>query len=185
MQPELSNEATIPPSSGIDDTIVPDAFARLRLGETVYTIGEDSSSQLYFQSDDLPQWHPLNRTLEDGWHEIGATILISTRDALHDYLRMHMIQLTPDDAPEGETRYDVGGFVWDLRRVSDDAVAVRFPFHDWRTVQVGALEPKHPPREFAIAVFSAVRPDLGKSMADNVHAWAKRLASGAVVTPLV
>lgn len=185
MQPDLYTDTPNLQPIGITGTIVPDVFARLRLGEAVYTIGEDRNARLYFMSGASSPWRPLHRRLEDGWQEIGATILIATRDALHDYLRMHMIRLTPDDAPGAETRYDVGGFVWDLRRVSDDTVAVRFPFHDWRHVHVAPPVSGLAPNEFAIAVFSAARPDLGRTMAENVHAWAKRLASGAIVTPIM
>lgn len=167
------------------DVPVPVAFAKLRLGDTTYTVGECSKGRLFFLTEDTAAWRKLDCTLEDGWHEIGARVLMATRDALHDYLRMHMIRLTLDNASGTETRYDIGGFVWDLRPVSADVVAVRFPLHDWRHVNVSAIDPKSSPREYAIAVFSAARPDLGKTVAENVHAWAKRLAAGALVTPIM
>lgn len=172
----------LPPAPAVP---MPVAFAKLRLGDSTYTIGECSEGTLFFLTDESDSWRQLDRTLEDGWQEIGATILMSTRDALHDYLRMHMIRLTLDNTSWAETSYDIGGFVWDLRSVSADTVAVRFPLHDWRLVNVSKIDPNVTVREYAIAVFSAARPDLGKTLAENVRAWAKRLAAGALVTPIM
>ncbi|MGS4946815.1 hypothetical protein ACVDG3_15140 [Meridianimarinicoccus sp. RP-17] len=174
---------TAPPVT--HDAAMPVPFALLRLGNATYTVGEGPRGRLFFMNDDAGGWDDLNRTLEDGWQEIGARILVSTRDALHDFLHTHMIRLATENASADDTRYDIGGFVWDLRPVSADTVAVRFPLHDWRQVTVPGLDPKATPRERAIAVFLAARPDLGRTMAGNVHAWAKRLAAGALVTPIM
>ncbi|PWR02555.1 hypothetical protein DKT77_10180 [Meridianimarinicoccus roseus] len=182
----LQERATIsdtPLPTEAQDIPVPAAFASIRLGDTQYTVGEDVEGGLHFTAAAGGNWKALTHTLEDGWHDIGAEILVATRDALHDYLRMHLIRLTQGSLAEAPQRFDIMGFEWELRRDEDGTVAIRLPLHDWRAVKVtGTFDTD---REFAIAAFAAARPDLSKSMAEDVLSWAKRLAAGAVVMPVM
>jgi hypothetical protein len=160
-------------------------FARLEVAESVFEIAEaDAEGGLAFRPAGRDAaWERLDAGREAGWRAIGAEILERTRDALLDFVRMHLIRL--EGAPEGDGpfEYDLFGFRWGYRDVSAAGIELRLPGRDWAPANLEEAEPPLAGRERAIDALLRAHPEVALIFAEEVHAWAVRLAAGARVRP--
>ena len=169
-------------------------FARLSIGEACYDIGtikpqseeEDSKEAIAFRPDAETPWKALKSGVEDGWRPVAAEVLRSTRDALHDYVGMHMIRRSGSFEPGNMVSLTLFGFDWDLRSSSNGRRAqVRLPDTSWTEVDKALMAEFQDRRELAIAALLRFSPDIHKVFQDDVEAWSLRLAAGASVTPIM
>ena len=70
-------------------------FAAVRLGNNRYFVANgETEDDLMYRPEDRQEWSLLSRNLEDGWQKVIAEILVHTRDAMQDYVRMHLINVS-------------------------------------------------------------------------------------------
>jgi hypothetical protein len=184
--------------AGADATPVLDVkpFARLSIGEGSFDIGtvapgqievEDENREVIaFREGEQSPWKALKHNVDEGWRPVAAEVLRSTRDALHDYVGMHMIRRSGAFEPGNMVSLTLFGFDWDLRFSRDGKRAqVRLPETNWSEVDRGLMTDFEEPRELAIAALLRFSPSIHKVFEDDVEAWALRLAAGAQVTPIM
>ncbi|MEA5160814.1 hypothetical protein U5903_08520 [Cereibacter johrii] len=178
-QPMLPTPQPEEPAAG------PAPFARLKIGGAVYEVaGVPDSDVLSFRIDPAADWCALDADLAAGWSEIAAEILQRTRNALEDYVRMHMIRRREEEDPAGGNGFDLYGIGWEVREAGS-ALLLRLDGEaEWQTVPAPALAHAAGFRERAAAALVAQVRDLRERIGEDVHAWAKRLAAGALVEPV-
>lgn len=143
-----------------------------------------ASDALSFRTDPAADWCALDADLAAGWSEIAAEILQRTRNALEDYVRMHMIRRREEEDPAGGNGFDLYGIGWEVREAGS-ALLLRLDGEaEWQTVPAPALAHAAGFRERAAAALVAQVRDLRERIGEDVHAWAKRLAAGALVEPV-
>lgn len=171
-------------------------FARLTIGEASYEIGtvapgqieveDDAREVIAFREDELTPWKALKNNVDEGWRPVAAEVLRNTRDALHDYVGMHMIRRSGSFNPGNMVSLTLFGFDWDLRFSRDGKRAqVRLPETNWSEVDKGLMAEFEDKRELAIAALLRFSPSIHKVFEDDVEAWALRLAAGAQVMPIM
>lgn len=171
-------------------------FARLTIGNASFDIGtvkpgqlgtEDSPREVIaFRPDDISPWRQLRNGIDQGWRPVAAEVLRNTRDALHDYCRMHMIRRSGAFQPGNTASLTLFGFDWDLRVSSDGRRAqVRLPEQGWEEVDQALVGEHTELKELAIAALIRFSPSIHKVFEDDVEAWALRLAAGAQVMPIM
>ncbi|MFY0682369.1 MAG: hypothetical protein JXR13_17495 [Thalassovita sp.] len=171
-------------------------FARLTIGEACFDIGtvkpgqigaEDENKEVIaFRPDDVTPWKALRNGIDNGWRPVAAEVLRNTRDALHDYCRMHMIRRSGAFRPGNMVSLTLFGFDWDLRVSSDGRRAqVRLPEQGWEEVDKSLVAEHAELKELAIAALIKFSPTIHQVFEDDVEAWALRLAAGAQVMPVM
>ncbi|MBR9649668.1 hypothetical protein [Thalassovita aquimarina] len=170
-------------------------FAKLTIGETAFEVGTvltdpvaagESHEMLAFRPDPQTPWKQLRAGLEDGWRPVAAEVVRNTRDALHDYVGMHMIRRSGSFRAGGRVSLTLFGFDWEVRLSSDGKRAqVRLPDMSWEEVDPKLVEEHRDFKELAIASLVKSRPSIHKVFEDDVEAWALRLAAGASVVPIM
>lgn len=159
-------------------------FARLRIGEAVFDIGRcDATDRMAFRTTGTDRdWATLMHSFEEGWPEIAAEIIARTRNALRDYIRMHMIRHREITLPEGEREYDLYGLLWRVRG-TQEAAEVWQPESGWVEFDTTSVMESHDPRDLAAQALIAALPDLNERIGADVKGWARRLAQGAQISP--
>ncbi|NBO20968.1 MAG: hypothetical protein EBU97_03280, partial [Rhodobacteraceae bacterium] len=171
-----------------DDDDVPAAppfliMARLRIGEVNHDIGRSAQDKLAFrQTGSDADWQPLQNTVEEGWPDVAAEIIAATRDALFDYVRMHMIHVRDAGLPDGQYLYDLYGLKWVVTGGHANALS-RLPKGDWVAYPAEHFGPDAT-RERSARGALAVYPDLEERIGKDVRDWARRIAQGSSVTPV-
>lgn len=169
-----------------DDTPAAPPFqimARLRIGEVNHDIGRSAQDKLAFRltgSDD--EWQPLQNTVEEGWPDIAAEIIAVTRDAVFDYVRMHMIHVRDAGLPEGQYLYDLYGLKWVVRG-GHTAAQSRLPKGEWVDYDAHLCGPDATRERSALGAVAVYR-DLEERIGKDVRDWARRIAQGSSVTPV-
>ncbi|MGP3697150.1 hypothetical protein [Rhodobacter sp. NSM] len=182
---ESRPEPVLPFSHPIEPAEGPSLIARLKIGASTYEIaGWPDSDALAFRTDPASPWRELEADLAAGWSEIAAEILQRTRNALEEYVRMHMIRRREDQEVEGESGFDLYGLGWEVRDLGNDILLRLDGEGTWHQVNASALSHVAGMRERAAAALVAQVRDLRERIGDDVHAWAKRLAAGALVEPV-
>lgn len=163
-----------------------DAFARLRIGEMQYDIGRcDATDRMAFRHGGAEEdWVPLMHSFEEGWPEIAAEIIARTRNATRDYIRMHMIRHREVAMAEGEREYDLYGILWRVRGTGE-AAEVWQPENGWVEFDTSAVIESPDPRDLAAQALIAAVPDLEDRIGQDVQGWARRLAQGAQISPIL
>ena len=163
-----------------------DAFARLRIGEMVHDIGRcDVTDRMAFRptGSDM-DWLPLMHGFEEGWPEIAAEIIARTRNATRDYIRMHMIRHREVAMPEGEREYDLYGLMLRVRGTGE-AAEVWQDETGWVEFDTSPVAESADPRDLAAQALIAALPDLEDRIGADVKGWARRLAQGAQISPIL
>ncbi len=163
-----------------------EAFARLRIGEAVHDIGRcDTTDRMAFRPTGTDHdWLPLMHSFEQGWPEIAAEIIARTRNAMRDYIRMHMIRHREVAMPEGEREYDLYGLMWRVRGTGE-AAEVWLDASGWVEFDTSPVAESHDPRDLAAQALIAAIPDLDERIGSDVQGWARRLAQGAQISPIL
>ncbi|MEY4982567.1 MAG: hypothetical protein RIR62_833 [Pseudomonadota bacterium] len=163
-----------------------DAFARLRIGEALHDIGRcESTDRMAFRlSGSSEMWTPLMHGFEDGWPEVAAEIIARTRNALRDYIRMHMIRNRDADVTPGEREYDLYGILWRVRGTVD-AAEVWQSESGWKAFDTTPVVECDDPRDLAAQALISAVPDLDARIGGDVKGWARRLAQGAQISPIL
>jgi|LauGreDrversion4_2_1035121.scaffolds.fasta_scaffold231625_1 hypothetical protein len=163
-----------------------DAFARLRIGEMLHDIGRcESTDRMAFRlSGSTEMWTPLLNSFEDGWPEVAAEIIARTRNALRDYIRMHMIRNREADVMPGEREYDLYGLLWRVRGTVEAAEVWRVE-HGWQPFDTAPVAESDDPRDLAAHALISAVPDLDARIGADVKGWARRLAQGAQISPIL
>lgn len=163
-----------------------DAFARLRIGESLQDIGRcEATDRLAFRpSGSSDMWTPLMHGFEDGWPEVAAEIIARTRNATRDYIRMHMIRNRDADAFPGEREYDLYGLLWRVRGTVDEA-EVWQEETGWMPFDTSPVAESSDPRDLAAQALIAAVHDLDDRIGADVRGWARRLAQGAQISPIL
>jgi len=168
-------------------------FARLTIGEAAYDVGTVKNSPeeatreiLAFRSGADAPWRQLKAGLDDGWRPVAAEVVRNTRDALQDYVRMHMIRRSGKFTAGDKVSLTLFGFDWEVRVSSDGRRAqVKLPETGWEEVDRSLLQDYSDLKELAIAALIKFSPTIHEVFEDDVDAWALRLAAGASVTPIM
>lgn len=163
-----------------------DAFARLRIGEMLHDIGRcEATDRLAFRtSGSAEMWSPLMHGFEEGWPEVAAEIIARTRNATRDYIRMHMIRNREADALPGEREYDLYGLLWRVRGTVEEA-EVWCDGGDWQPFDTAPVAESSDPRDLAAQALIAAVRDLDDRIGADVQGWARRLAQGAQISPVL
>lgn len=185
------NDASAVPDPALE--VAP--FAKLTIGEGSYEVGTvlndpagvgESHEVLAFRAGADEPWQQLRAGLEDGWRPVAAEVVRKTRDALHDYVGMHMIRRSGAFCAGGRVSLTLFGFDWEVRLSSDGKRAqVRLPEMSWEEVDPKLVKEYDDFKELAIASLIKSRPSIHKVFEDDVEAWALRLAAGASVVPIM
>ena len=170
-------------------------FATLTIGEAAYEVGTvltdpaqagESHEILAFRADGQSPWIQLKASLDEGWRPVAAEVVCSTRDALHEYVNMHMIRRRGAFKAGETATLTLFGFDWEVRVSSDGKRAqIRLPDMSWEEVDRKLVEEYDDFRELAIASLVKCRPSIHKVFEDDVEAWALRIAAGASVVPIM
>jgi hypothetical protein len=163
-----------------------DAFARLRIGEALHDIGRcEATDRLAFRpSGSADMWNPLVHGFEEGWPDVAAEIIARTRNAMRDYIRMHMIRNRDADATQGEREYDLYGIPWRVRGTVD-AAEVWHIETGWMAFDTTPVADSSDPRDLAAQALIAAVRDLEDRIGADVRGWARRLAQGAQISPIL
>lgn len=163
-----------------------DAFARLRIGEALHDIGRcDATDRMAFRAaGSTDMWTPLTNSFEDGWPEVAAEIIARTRNATRDYIRMHMIRNREAEVMPGEREYDLYGILWRVRGTVDAAEVCR-DGEDWIAFDTAPIADSGDPRDLAAQALVSAVPDLEDRIGADVKGWARRLAQGAQISPIL
>lgn len=162
-------------------------FARLRIGEVQYDMGRcDTTDRLAFRhADKAEDWVALMHGFAEGWPDIAAEIIARTRNATRDYIRMHMIRHGETTATEGERDYDLYGIPWRVRGTVDGAEVWQAESGDWQAFDTTPIAESPDPRDLAAQALMAALPDLEDRIGQDVRDWARRLAQGSQVSPVL
>lgn len=189
--PAVPGEASAAPDPDLE--VAP--FARLTIGDAVFEVGTvltdivaagEAHEVLAFRPNADTPWKQLRADLQDGWRPVAAEVVRNTRDALHDYVGMHMIRRSGAFRAGGRVSLTLFGFDWEVRLSSDGKRAqVRLPDMSWEEVDPKLVEDHKDFKELAIASLIKSRPSIHKVFEDDVEAWALRLAAGASVVPIM
>lgn len=169
-----------------DDTGETRPFSALRIGNNTYQIADgETEGSLMFRVDEYHGWVCLEHTLEHGWQKIGAEILMATRDAIHDYAKMHTIKMPmPSDDPE-HFSYDLFEFQWEMKAFpAENRVSLNIPDRGWVAYTDIDVESFGSRRAASIYALVHAAPELVDNFRADVEAWATRLAAGATVEPI-
>jgi len=162
-------------------------FAALKIGPTRFEIANGQTEEdLMYRTCAESDWVPLKKNLENGWQEICAEILISTRDAVNDYAKMHTIKMTPDDSEVDVMEYNLFGFQWSMRLGDGhDGIAIKIDGQDW--IEVTDIDLNDFPSRREAAIYALVHqvPALIQEFEQDVWDWATRLSAGATVEPIM
>lgn len=163
-----------------------DAFARLRIGEAMHDIGRcDATDRMAFRgAGSTDMWTPLMNGFEDGWPEVAAEIIARTRNATRDYVRMHMIRHREAEVAPGEREYDLYGMLWRVRGTVD-AAEVWQGGQGWQPFDTAPVAESGDPRDLAAQALVSAVPDLDDRIGADVKGWARRLAQGAQISPIL
>lgn len=181
-----ASEPSAAPETVAEDTS-DKPFATLRIGPTGYQIGEgEGEGVLKYRVGEDGDWIDLQRNQAEGWQRIGAEILISTRDALYDYANMHVIKITEEGAEPDVFEYDLFDFRFELQSdMSGGVIMLNIPEMGWVEVHDENPADYNSRRELAVHALFSAAPQLADEFADDVEAWAERLAAGATVEPYI
>lgn len=180
-------ETLVPPEPAMTQQCTHfDAFARLRIGEMQYDIGRcDATDRMAFHvTGGSSEWLPLMRSFEEGWPEIAAEIIARTRNATRDYIRMHMIRHREVALPEGEREYDLYGILWRVRG-TNEAAEVWQAETGWVEFDTTPILESPDPRDLAAQALIAAVDRLEDRIGQDVQGWARRLAQGAQISPIL
>jgi hypothetical protein len=163
-------------------------FARLRIGPKSFDIADADPSvdggALAFRVTGGADWIVLQVGIADGWHRIGADILLNDPAVLPHFLRTHAVRLSGWFAPGDRIDFDTLGTKWSVTCPDDRIALVEFdgrPVGEVAQSQATSADP----REKAIDLLIAVVPDLRGRFGAMMDEWAGRLAAGASVTPII
>ena len=160
-------------------------FAAVRLGINRYLVANgETDDDLMYRPDDSDIYTVLSRNLEDGWQKVIAEILVLTRHAFNDYVRMHLINVSGDNSTDEYIDLDLFGFKWQMKSdYSDGKIELIVP--DRGTVVLSGLDPEQFGKRRDAAVYSLVHamPELAEQFHQDIDDWATRLAAGATVEP--
>lgn len=163
-------------------------FAKLVIGLQEFQLahGATEDDLLYRKGVDHP-WRQLYRKMSDGWHAVAAGILILNSNALSDYIRMHLLARKDGKVDEtGMRDYDLFDLNFQMRaEPGDTEVDIRLPGQDWTRVSVDSSVDVSESREQAIHGVIKVAPELSARFSEEVEAWARRMAAGATVMPIM
>lgn len=158
--------------------------ARLCIGGVNYVIGEMTDlDMLAYRNESGGDWLPLANTVEEGWSAIAAEIISLTRDTTREYIKMHMIHRRNAGLGPDIRAFDLHGFQWYIR-LNDEGCAVRVDGLDWQPVEIGDLDHELDLGKIAVLSLLTAIPDAESHFRDDVTAWAKRIAAGAMVMPV-
>lgn len=160
-------------------------FAGLSIGEVTYQIGEDDAGTLMFREKAGDKWRQLTRSHSEGWHRVAAEVVCSTRDALRDFIGMHLIRLDGEPSGNGPFTYDLFGFQWAWKQDGGRKVSLHLPAQDWREIELPETMASLGGREKAIESLIFAVPDIHEIFAGDVEAWATRMSAGARIAPIM
>lgn len=160
-------------------------FAAVRIGNSRYFVANgETDEDLIYRPEERQEWAHLSRNLDDGWQKVIAEILVHTRDAMHDYVRMHLINVSGDSSTEEYLDMNLFGYTWKMKSdFSDGNIELELP--ERGIVVLKGLDPSQFQKRRDAAVYSLVHaaPELADQFQNDIDEWAQRLAAGATVEP--
>lgn len=162
-------------------------FATLTLGYVGYIISSNEEmTQFAYSLDAAGERRPLKRTLKDGWTKIGSEIIQDTRDALREYVSMHMLKMKGEALADGPLFYNLFDRTWIVRMTMDaDGVEIKFSKQDWTTVKLDIASYNGDDKAIVIDSLIKARPDIRNELAEEIDEWGQRLSAGASVAPIM
>ena len=97
---------------------------------------------------------------------------------------MHMIRNQEADLSAGEPEYDLYGLLWRVRGTLDGA-EVWQPGKGWVVFDTTPVIDSDDPRDLAAQALVSAVPDLDQRIGADVKGWARRLAQGAQISPIL
>lgn len=161
-------------------------FAQLSIGLRTYEIAEALSEgeRLAFRAKGQQEWAALDRVIADGWVEIASDILLLDPDMLFDFLHTHAVRTGTGAEPPYEMEFNTLGIKWAARLLQDRDGEVRFGSGTWHHARLGLKAPSDG-RERAIMVLLAACPDVRTRFEPHIVHWARRIAQGVRVIPVM
>ena len=160
-------------------------FARLVIGDGHYEVAHANSDLplLAFRLHGQMEWTALDRQIADGWIAIAADILLLDADVIYDFLTTHAVRLTDTDCPE-EMQFNTLGLHWSARLTDSRTGEVRFGSGTWRHANLGLRAPTDR-RACAILLLLACFPDARERFEPHISYWARRIAQGVSIQPIL
>ena len=161
-------------------------FARLRIGLKTFDIAELGPPEglLCFREAGKSRWIALRVGIEDGWHRIGGDILMADPAAMTHFLHTHAVRLHGWFGAGQRIAFDTLGTPWSVD--CPDAIRARIAFADEPEVELPqSRATADDPRDRAIQLLIAAIPGLRARFGAGVEDWARRLAAGASVAPIL
>ena len=161
-------------------------FARLGIGPGAYEVSEmaDDSALLAFRVEGQQEWTALDRRISDGWVEIAADILLLDPDVIFEFLQTHAVCVATECAPPYAMEFDTLGVRWSARLLENRDGEVRFGDGEWQHARLGIQAPKDG-RARAIMVLLATTRDARARFEPHISNWARRIAQGVSVQPVI
>jgi hypothetical protein len=161
-------------------------FAHLTLGARSYEIAEATGEgeRLAFRAQGQQEWCALDRRIAEGWIEVGSDILLLDPDVLYDFLMTHAVRTQTAQEPPYDMAFDTLGTKWTARLLQDRDGEVCFGDGIWHHARLGLKAPQDG-RERAIMVLMAALPDARLRFEPHITNWARRIAQGLRVMPVM
>lgn len=161
-------------------------FARLSIGLRAYEVGEalGDGTLLAFRAEGQQEWTALDRQMCDGWVEIAADILLLDPDVIFEFLQTHAVRVGTGEEPPYTMTFDTLGVSWSAQLLQDRDGLVRFGEGEWHYARLGIKAPKDG-RERAIMILLASIGDARVRFEPHISNWARRIAQGVCVQPVL
>lgn len=162
-------------------------FAQLTIGPNIYEISSsEGMEQIAFADMGSSNRVQLRRNLNDGWAKIGSEIIMRTKNALHEYISMHVLKMKGETLGEGPLFYNLFDMTWIVRvNASDTGVEMKFPDQPWVNVDLNRAEFENQCQEIVLHALIKARPDLHDMLFDDIDQWGQRMSAGVQVLPIM
>jgi hypothetical protein len=162
------------------------AFARLAIGQGFYEVAEttEAGAPLAFRVEGQQEWTAIDRNIRDGWAEIAADILLLDPDVIFEFLQTHAVRIGTENDPPYAMEFDTLGVRWSARLLENRDGEVRFGGGEWQHARLGIQAPRDG-RERAILILLAAVRDARARFEPHISNWARRIAQGVSVQPVI
>jgi hypothetical protein len=161
-------------------------FARLGIGPGTYEVAEmtGDGALLAFRVEGQQEWTALDRQISDGWVEIAADILLLDPDVIFEFLQTHAVRVGTENEPPYAMEFDTLGVRWSARLLENRDGEVRFGDEAWQHARLGIQAPRDG-RARAIMILLATTRDARARFEPHISNWARRIAQGVRVQPIL
>ena len=162
-------------------------FACASIGARSYEIADvtgGDASTIAFRIVGGVEWTALGCRTEDGWAQVTAEILLLDPDVLFDFLQTHAVRTGTSQVPPYAMEFDTLGVGWSACLMQDRDGMVSFAGEEPRHARLGRNAPSDG-RARAILLLLSAYPEARDRFEPHISQWARRIAQGVSVKPVL